>query len=86
MALLVEQSLPIPKVRGSNPVIGKNVHSTFTVNCIEKTRIEKKRPGMAHCKKFNTTLKQQNTWAIIVAKMIPTSELRISNLSIALKR
>ena len=48
VAQLVERSLPIPEVRGSNPVIGKNLHSTFTVNCIEKTKSKKKRPGMAH--------------------------------------
>ena len=48
VAQLVERLLPIPEVCGSNPVIGKNLHSTFTVNCIEKTKIKKKRPGMAH--------------------------------------
>ena len=51
VAQLVERSLPIPEVRGSNPVIGKNLYRTFTVNCIEKTKIKKKRPGMAHFKK-----------------------------------
>ena len=48
MAQLVERSLPIPEVRGSNPVISKNLYRTFTVNCIEKTKIKKKRPGIAH--------------------------------------
>ena len=48
MAQLVERSLPISEVRGSNPVIGKNLYRTFTVNCIEKTKIKKKRPGNAH--------------------------------------
>ena len=38
---LVEQSLPSSEIRGSNPVIGKNLYSTCTVNCYEKT---KKRP------------------------------------------
>ena len=58
MAQLVERLLPIPEVRGSNPVIGKNLYRTFTVNCIEKTKINKKRPGMAHFKKkkFNIPL------------------------------
>ena len=51
VAQLVEQSLLIPEVRGSNPVIGKNLYRTFTVNCIEKTKIKKKRPGMTHLKK-----------------------------------
>ena len=31
---LVERSLPTPKVHGSNPVIGKKLYLTFTVNCI----------------------------------------------------
>ena len=36
VAQLVERSLLIPEVRGSNSVIGKNSYSTFTVNCQEK--------------------------------------------------
>ena len=42
MAQLVEQLLLIPEVRGSKPVIGNNLYSTFTVNCIEKTKKEKR--------------------------------------------
>ena len=45
--------LPIPEVRGSNPVIGKFLYWTFTVNCIEKTNLKKKRPGMTHFFKKN---------------------------------
>ena len=54
---LVEQSLPKPQVRGSNPVIGK-IYWTFVYCqlCIEKTKIKKKRPGMAHKKE-----KKENT-------------------------
>ena len=52
MAQLLERSLPIPEVRGSNPVIGKiylYIEHLFTVNCVLKRRkIKKKRPGMAH--------------------------------------
>ena len=48
VAHLVERSLPIPKVRSLNPVIGKNVYLTFSVNHIEKRKIKKKRLGMAH--------------------------------------
>ena len=50
VAQLVERSLPIQEVRGSNPHIGKNLYNEhlFTVNCIEKTKIKKKRPVMAH--------------------------------------
>ena len=52
VAQSVERSLPIPEVRGSNPVISKNlfIHWTFVYCqlCIEKTKIKEKRPGMAH--------------------------------------
>ena len=44
MAQLVKRSLPIPEVRGSNPVIGKNlfyIEHLFTVNCVLKRRKEK---------------------------------------------
>ena len=55
MAQLVERSLPIPEVSSSNPVIGKiYIEHCFTVNCIEKTKIKKKRPGTAHFFKKNT--------------------------------
>ena len=44
--------LSIPEVRCSNPVIAKiYIEHLFTVNCIQKTNIKKKRPGMAHYKK-----------------------------------
>ena len=39
-----ELSLLIPEVHGSNPVIGKTLYWMFTVNCIEKAKLEKKRP------------------------------------------
>ena len=46
MAQLVEQSVPIPEVRGLNPVIGKNyIENLFNVNCIEKMKIKKKEAG-----------------------------------------
>ena len=53
VAQLVERSFPIPEVRGSNPAIGKNLfimNITFVYcqMCNEKTKIKKKRPGMAH--------------------------------------
>ena len=44
VAQLVERSLPTPKICGLNPDIGK----ILSTNCIiEKTKINKKRPGMA---------------------------------------
>ena len=49
MAQLVEQLLAIPEVRSSNPVIDKiYLEHLFTANCIEKTKIKKKRQGIAH--------------------------------------
>ena len=48
VAQLVERSLLIPEVSGLNPVIGKKLYSPFIVNCIEKTKIKKKRPGKAN--------------------------------------
>ena len=38
VAQLVERLLPVPEVRGSNPVIGKNlfIEHLFTVNCVLK--------------------------------------------------
>ena len=56
MAHLVEQSLPIPEVRGSNPVIDNKLYSTCTLNCIEETKIKVKEAGNGHYLKitFNT--------------------------------
>ena len=52
VAKLKEWSLPTPEVYGSNPVISNiYIEHLFTVNCIEKTKIKKKRPGMALLKK-----------------------------------
>ena len=38
VAQLVERSRLIPEVRGSNPIIAKNVYWQFTVNYVEKTK------------------------------------------------
>ena len=47
VAQLVERSLLIPEVRGSNPVIGKYllIEHLFSVNCIKKTKIKKNEAG-----------------------------------------
>ena len=45
VAQLVERLLPTPEIHGSNPDIGKIL---FTNCTIEKTKIMKKRPRMAH--------------------------------------
>ena len=41
VAQMVERSLPIPEVRGSNPVIDKKLYRTLTVNCIKNNTIFK---------------------------------------------
>ena len=51
VAHLVEWLLTTPEVRGSNPVIGNFYIEHYFFNCIEKTKIKKKWPGMAHLKK-----------------------------------
>ena len=64
VAQLVERLLPIPGVLGSNSAIENFfIEHLFTVNCIEKTKIKKKRPGMAHFLKntvFQLTKKRAN--------------------------
>ena len=58
VAQLVERSLLTPEVRSSNPVIGKLLSDIYliTVNWIEKTKMKKKRPGMAHFLKKKSLL------------------------------
>ena len=41
VAQLAEQLLPISEVNSSNPVISKNLHGKYTVNCIGKTKMKK---------------------------------------------
>ena len=42
VAQLAEWSLPIPEVRGLNPVIGKILYWTYLLLTVEKTKIKKK--------------------------------------------
>ena len=62
VAQLVEQSLPTPEIRGSNPVIGNLLYWSFicllSTVPIEKKKIKKKRPGMAHFIKKQTRMKK----------------------------
>ena len=62
VAQLAKRLLPTPEVRGSNPVIGEFYSTLLTVNCIEKTKIKKKRPGMAHFKEHKISLFVANTF------------------------
>ena len=49
VAQLMQRQLPIPDVRGSNPDIGKIYNENLCiVNCNEKAKIKKKRPGLDH--------------------------------------
>ena len=49
VAQLIEWSLPIPEIQSSNPVIGNfYILSSVFKNCIENTKIKKKRPSIAH--------------------------------------
>ena len=66
VAQLVERSLPIPEVRGSNPVIGKiYLYWTFVYCqlCIEKTKIKKKEAGFGIGYKLTSVLKLP-FWAV----------------------
>ena len=45
VAQLVKQLLTTPKIRGSNPDIDKIL---LTYSTLDKTKIKKNRPGMAH--------------------------------------
>ena len=51
VAQLVERSLPTPEVRGSIPIGDINIDQYSTNYNVEKTKIKKKRPGLAHLKK-----------------------------------
>ena len=55
MAQLAERSLPIPEARGSNPVICKILSWTKSLLTVEKTKINKKRPGMAQFLRWTNT-------------------------------
>ena len=55
---LVERLLPTPEIHGENPVTGDFIYNRiYYKNCIEKTKIKrKKRPGMAELKKYTRDL------------------------------
>ena len=74
VAQLIERSLPIPDIPSSNPLIGKILYWTFTVNCIEKMRLKKKRPRMAHfyLKKFAVRCRQLEIRSLPDTTYIPS--------------
>ena len=53
VAQLAERLLPIPEICGSNPVISK------FLNCVEKTKIKKKRPKKAILRPPKPTIRLQ---------------------------
>ena len=68
VAQLEEWSVPTPEVHSLNPVIFKTyTRHLFTVNCIEKTKIDKKRPGMAYLKNI-FSLKRANLFPISASR------------------
>ena len=48
---LVEQSLPTPEVRGSNPVIGENYLNIVYCQLYRKDENKEKEAGIGHLKK-----------------------------------
>ena len=79
MAQLVERSLPIPEVRGSNPVIGKifYYYRTFVYCqlCIEKMKIKKKEAGNGPFLKKNN-VKLFGLWSVLWLEEIIDSTRR----------
>ena len=61
VAQLAEWLLPTPEFHGLNPIIGNFFKNTYllTVNCTGKTKIKKKRPGMAHLKNNGRSMRSK---------------------------
>ena len=78
---LVVLLLPTPEICSSNPAIS-NIYIYYQVylNSIEKTKVNKKRPGLAQ---FLVANKLIQLWAVVVvqlvARLIPTPEICSSN-------
>ena len=59
VAQLVEWLLLIPEVRGSTSSHRQNyIEHLFIINCIEKTKINKNSPGMAHFLKTDENMEE----------------------------
>ena len=79
-AQLVEWLLPTPENPSSNPA-SRNVYQVllFTVNCIEKAKIRKKKPEMAHKEYLKAHYRCDATiaqWHAFVSPY-PTMQVRI---------
>ena len=72
VAQLVERSFPTPEIHGSIPDIGKFLSSNCT---IEKTKIKKKRPGMAHLKKELKNIRLKTFSILIISNLRKTDIL-----------
>ena len=77
VAQLVERLLPTPEVRGSNLVICELL---FIFNCIEQTKIKKKRPGMA----YFFLKKNKDYVPTYISRRLQTIFTRLNNASIRL--
>ena len=64
VAQLVERSLPIPEVRGSNPVISQKFILNFTVNCIEKKKKVENSPSRCCLLIMMMSLQQQRLCSV----------------------
>ena len=85
VAQLVEQLLPTPQDPSLNPVIDKKLYWTFTVNCIEKKKIKKKRPGGPIFKK--TPIQQVPSlysWSVIFSFSVLMQSVGTLSLSLSL--
>ena len=71
VAQLVEWSIPIPEVRSSNPVIGKKLYWTFTVNFIEKAKIKQKVAGNGLFLKKQCKLTSVTRWLDYIFEIWP---------------
>ena len=82
VAQLAERSLRTPEIRGLNPDIG-NILNILSVNCYpEKTKVKKKRPGMAHFfKKKEGGGETTTSFLSIETKTVSNSGTHISFLS-----
>ena len=67
VAQLVKQLLTTPKIRGSNPDVGKILPTYCT---LDETKIKKKTPGMAHLLKkiMGRTMRRKLVLDLIVVE------------------
>ena len=62
VALLVDRSLPVPEIYGSNPVISKFYNEIFTVNCGKDENKEKRGRDCPIFKGWKVLVQQRLLW------------------------